>query len=226
MTSPPAYADPNNNTVKKLTKAVTLDGVLDHLEALQEIADENGDRAPAAPATRRRSTTSSSSSRPPATTPTVQEFEFDYFEENSELIRVSPNPRTFVDGTDFLRNTFDSGIPEGTATGTLVPVGIVVIAARCRPTATPAAARPPTSPGFPAAPSRSMQRGTCGFAVKALNAQAAGAAGVVIMNEGQPGRTGLINMIGDATGPDDPGGLHDLRGRREPRRHARARRSR
>ena len=45
-----------------------------------------------------------------------------------------------------------------------------------------------------------MQRGTCGFAIKALNAQAAGAAGVVIMNEGQPGRTGLINMIGDATG--------------------------
>ena len=35
-----------------------------------------------------------------------------------------------------------------------------------------------------------MQRGTCGFAVKALNAQAAGAAGVIIMNEGQPGRTG------------------------------------
>jgi Zn-dependent M28 family amino/carboxypeptidase len=45
-----------------------------------------------------------------------------------------------------------------------------------------------------------MQRGTCGFAVKALNAQAAGAAGAIIMNEGQPGRTGLINMIGDATG--------------------------
>jgi Zn-dependent M28 family amino/carboxypeptidase len=45
-----------------------------------------------------------------------------------------------------------------------------------------------------------VQRGTCGFAVKALNAQAAGAAAVIVMNEGQPGRTGLINMIGDATG--------------------------
>ena len=29
----PASADPNNNTVKKLTKAVTPDGVLEHLEA-------------------------------------------------------------------------------------------------------------------------------------------------------------------------------------------------
>ena len=45
-----------------------------------------------------------------------------------------------------------------------------------------------------------MQRGTCGFAVKALNAQAAGAVGVVVMNEGQPGRTGLLTMIGDAPG--------------------------
>src|ERR1700754_2553210 len=42
----PANADPNNNTVKKLTKAVTVDGVLDHLEALQEVADDNnGNRA-------------------------------------------------------------------------------------------------------------------------------------------------------------------------------------
>ena len=38
----PASADPNNNTVKKLTKAVTAEGVLGHLDALQEIADRNG----------------------------------------------------------------------------------------------------------------------------------------------------------------------------------------
>ena len=38
----PACASPNNNTVRKLTKAVTPEGVLDHLEALQEIADDNG----------------------------------------------------------------------------------------------------------------------------------------------------------------------------------------
>ena len=54
--------------------------------------------------------------------------------------------------------------------------------------------------GFPTGGIALMQRGSCGFAVKALNAQEAGAAGVVIMNEGQPGRTDLLNMIGDATG--------------------------
>ena len=36
----PAYAAPNNNSVKKLTKAVTLEGVIDHLEAFQEIAEQ------------------------------------------------------------------------------------------------------------------------------------------------------------------------------------------
>ena len=57
---------------------------------------------------------------------TRQEFDFPYTEENSELVRISPLPRTFVNGVDFLRNRFDTGTPEGTATGTLVPVDLVI----------------------------------------------------------------------------------------------------
>ena len=41
-TALPVAAAPNNNSVMKLTNAVTVDGVLDHLEALQVIADDNG----------------------------------------------------------------------------------------------------------------------------------------------------------------------------------------
>jgi Zn-dependent M28 family amino/carboxypeptidase len=37
-----------------------------------------------------------------------------------------------------------------------------------------------------------VQRGTCMFAEKTLNAQEAGASGVVIFNEGQPGRDGVL----------------------------------
>ena len=126
MTSPPAYADPNNNTVRKLTKAVTVDGVMGHLEALQDIADENGDRAAGRPGYKASVDYVVEQLEAAGYDPTVQAFAFPYFEENSELIRVSPNPRTFVKGTDFLRNTFDSGSPEGTATGSLVPVGLVI----------------------------------------------------------------------------------------------------
>jgi Zn-dependent M28 family amino/carboxypeptidase len=197
----PAYAAPNNNSVKKITKAVTLDGVLDHLEALQEIADDNGgNRAAGLPGYEASVDYVVEQLEGAGYEPEVQSFQFDFFDENSELIRVSPNPRTFVNEVDFLRNTFDSGTPEGTATGGLVPVGLVIPAAGLPANSNTSGCEPADFAGFPAGGIALMQRGTCGFAVKALNAQAAGAAGVVIMNEGQPGRTGLLNMIGDATG--------------------------
>ena len=89
--------------------------------------------------------------------------------------------------------------PEGTATGTLVPVGLVINPA-LPPNSNTSGCEAADFAGFPAGGIALMQRGSCGFAVKALNAQADGAAGAIIMNEGQDGRTGLISMIGDATG--------------------------
>ena len=37
---------------------------------------------------------------------------------------MSPDPTTYVEGTDFLRNRFDSGVPEGEATGSLFPADL------------------------------------------------------------------------------------------------------
>ena len=79
---------------KKLTKAVTLEGVMDHLEALQDIADPMAATArPAAPATRPRSTTSSSSSRPPGTTPRCRRSSSPTSRRTRSSIRISPNPQ-------------------------------------------------------------------------------------------------------------------------------------
>ena len=110
----PAGADPNNNTARKLTKAVTLEGVLEHLEALQAIADANGgNRAAGLPGyagvggLRRRAL------RGAGYDPTVQEFEFDFFEEDSELERISPNPRVFRQRDRLPPQQFDSGTPGG-----------------------------------------------------------------------------------------------------------------
>ena len=196
----PAFAAPNNNSVKKLTKAVTLEGVMNHLEALQGIADQYGDRAAGRAGYGASVDYVVDQLEGAGYTPEVQSFEFPYYEENSELIRISPNPTTFVDGSDFLRNSFDSGIPEGTATGPLVPVDVVIPAAGLPAGSNTSGCEATDFAGFPVGAIALMQRGVCGFAVKALNAQAAGAAGAVIMNEGQPGRDGLISMIGDATG--------------------------
>ena len=196
----PANADPNNNTVRKLTQAVTPDGVLDHLEALQAIADANGgDRAAGRPGYRASVDYVVEQLTAAGYSPTVQEFMFNYTEENSQLIRVAPNARTFVNGVDFLRNRFDSGTPEGTATGRLVLVDLVLPPGSA-PNSNTSGCEAADFAGFPAGGIALMQRGTCGFAQKALNAQAAGASAVIIMNEGQAGRTGLTNMIGDATG--------------------------
>ena len=53
--------------------------------------------------------------------------------------------------------------------------------------------------GFTAGNIAIIQRGTCSFALKAQNAEAAGAVGVVIFNEGQPGRT--VAFLGTLGGP-------------------------
>lgn len=196
----PATAAPNNNSVKKLTKAVTLEGVMNHLEAFQEISDQYGDRAAGRPGYDASVDYVVSQLEAAGYTPEVQAFDFPYFEENSELIRVSPIPTTFVDGSDFLRNSFSPTIPEGTATGALVPVGIVLVADSDPANSNTSGCEAADFAGFPAGGIALMQRGSCAFALKALNAQAAGAAGAVIMNEGQPGRDGLISMIGDAPG--------------------------
>ena len=198
----PAYAAPpsNNNSVNKITKAVTLDGVLEHLEAFQDIADANGgNRAAGLPGYEASVDYVMEQLRAAGYDPVKQPFQFDYFEENSELIRVSPQPTEFQEGVDFLRNTFTSGTPEGTATGTLVGVDLAIPPVPDSPAGSGGTSGCTAGDfaGFPAGGIALMQRGGCGFAVKALNAQAAGAAGAIIMNDG---RAGLINMIGDATG--------------------------
>lgn len=200
---PQATAAPSPNSPAKLAQAVTLGGVLSHVEALQSIADEHGDRAAGRPGYKASVDYVVQRLTAAGYSPTVQPFQFDYFEENSELIRVSPLPRTFVNEVDFLRNTFDSGSPEGTATGALRPVDLLINPAGPANSST-SGCEASDFAGFPAGSIALVQRGTCGFNVKVLNAQAAGAAGVVVMNEGQPGRTGLLNMIGDATGLSIP----------------------
>ena len=54
--------------------------------------------------------------------------------------------------------------------------------------------------GFPQDNIALVQRGTCDFAIKALNAQTAGASAVIVFNEGQPGRQDtLIGTLGEDT---------------------------
>ena len=146
---------------------------------------------PAGRATTRASTTWSTSWRPRGTTRPSRPSSSSTPRTTRCCVRNSPNPRTFVEGTDFLRNAFDTGTPEGTATGTLV--ALTPFAADATP-----GCEPGDYAGFPVGGIALVQRGGCGFAVKALAAQAAGASGAIIWNN--VNNASLTNMVGAAPG--------------------------
>lgn len=83
-----------------------------------------------------------------------------------------------------------SGAGDVTAPGWLVDVQIPPAPA---PNTSTSGCEAADFAGFPAGAIAIVQRGTCTFAVKAANAQAAGAVAVVIFNEGQPGRTDVVS---------------------------------
>jgi len=117
----------------------------------------------------------------------IQTYKFFYFAfaGTPAMSEISPTAHDFSLGEEW--NAFDS---IGTATADVQPAGGIVLP----PTATPSSASGCTAADFNGfVPGRIalIQRGTCNFGVKAQNAQDAGAAGVIIFNEGNPDRTGL-----------------------------------
>ncbi len=195
--APPASAVPIADTVTKLTKAVKISQVMNHLKKLQHIADDNdGDRAAGLPGYGASVDYVVDQLEHAGYTPQVQEFPFTYAEENSALSRANP-ATTWVDGQDFLRNNFDTGSPEGTATGTAGP-GRPGGAVPGATEPAPAGASRRTSPASPRAASRWCSAERAGSPIKALNAQAAGASAVD--RDRTTAGAGLVGMIGDATG--------------------------
>ena len=88
----------------------------------------------------------------------------------------------------------------GPTTADLQPAGGIIIP----PTATSSSTSGCTAAdfsGFVAGRIALIQRGGCNFGVKVLNAQAAGATGVIIFNEGNPDRTDVLSgSLVDAAG--------------------------
>jgi Zn-dependent M28 family amino/carboxypeptidase len=182
----------NNNTVAKLTECVTVEGVTEHLQALQGIATANGGtRVSGSPGYTASADYVTRQLEGAGYTVTRQPFTFPYFEQTapSSFSRVSPDPRTYVEGTDYAVATYSG---SGTAQGTVQAVDVVIPptpAANGNTSGCEAADFAGFTPGNIAL----LQRGTCAFGIKVQNAVAAGAAGVVLFNEGQPGREILLS---------------------------------
>ena len=178
-----------------LRAAVTPQGILGHEQVLQGIADANGGtRAAGTPGY--DASLAYVKSQLDATgyfTTSVQQFDFPFFQElaPAEFERISPSPRTYALEDDFLTMSYSG---SGDVTGALVATNDIVIP--------PGAAANTSSSGceasdfVPASATEPqvalIRRGTCTFAQKTANAEAAGYDAVVIFNEGQAGRDGTL----------------------------------
>lgn len=182
-----------------LRTAVTVAGIREHQAALQAIADGNdGTRLAGTPGYDESADYVYERLVAAGYSPTRQQFDFAFFQETAppELDRVSPDPKTYVEGTDFLTMQYSG---SGNPTAPLVTTNDVVIP----PTPAPSSTSGCESSDFPVNTAGSIvliQRGTCTFGQKATNAQDLGAVGVIILNEGNPGRTDVFG--GTLGGPD------------------------
>jgi hypothetical protein len=120
---------------------------------------------------------------------TLQEYKFHYrsFVGTPVMQENSPTPQSFVVGTDF-----NPAQVAGSATAPLQAAGGIVVPATPTPSSASGCAASDFA-GFVPGHIALIQRGTCTFAQKVANAEAAGASAVIIFNEGNPGRTEVFN---------------------------------
>jgi Zn-dependent M28 family amino/carboxypeptidase len=195
-TAPSALAQSPADT-QALRRAVSVDGVMEHQRALQRVADRNGgNRLAGTPGYDQSAAYVARRLRLADYRVTVQPFDFPFFREQepARLSQVAPATKTYVRDTDFTAMQY-SGSGEVTAPVQAVDVQIPPGATANSSTSGCEAA---DFTGFVRGAVALIQRGTCTFAQKAQNAQAAGAAAVIIFNEGQEGRTDLLDgTLGD-----------------------------
>src|SRR5256885_1140279 len=195
-----------NDTVPKLVECVRTADLWQHMQKFQAIADAN-----LSPADRRPSRNSGEPGYKASAdyvaqvmgaagyNVTIQTYTFTYYAFTGipTWSESSPFAHTFA-----LSSEWNPGQSTGSTTdATLQPAGGIIIP----PTPTPSSSSGCTAAdfsGFVTGRIALIQRGSCFFGVKVLNAQAAGASGVVIFNEGNtPARSGVLSgSLLDANG--------------------------
>ena len=193
--NPTACANRVNDTPKKLVDCVTKDDLWAHMVKFQKIADQNPG-ADGHPSRNSGEAGYKASAdyvaevmKAAGYDVTLQEYKFHYrsFVGEPVLREESPTPHSFVLGTDF-----NPGQVAGSPSAKLQPAGGIVVPATPTPSSASGCSASDFA-GFIPGNIALIQRGTCTFAEKVANAEAAGASAAVIFNEGNPGRTGLFN---------------------------------
>lgn len=171
-----------NNTHKKLLECVTLDGVREHQAALQAIADANGGT--------RLSGTSGYDASVDYVVEVLTAAGYNVTLDGFPFVFVAPPTLQQIAS---VAATYLTGAFTGTGYGSVTANVTAVDINLTPPRASTSGCEAGDFTGFPAGNIALIQRGTCTFAAKALNAEAAGASAVIIFNQGNsPDREGLI----------------------------------
>ena len=182
-TTMPAAADDADRIIAqhqqhaKPAKEGSVRGVYDHLIALEEIGDAHGNRASGTPGYRASVRYVMKRLRKAGYEPTRQAFDFPFFEQTGPTTFTVAGEEPLVEDTDFALMTYSG---SGTATGTITPVDLQLTT----PNDSTSGCEASDFTGFPAGEIALIQRGSCSFGQKVMNAEAAGAVGAIVMNQG------------------------------------------
>src|SRR5256884_1150610 len=200
----PAECDARaNDTPSKLLPCIQKDDLWNHMTQFQAIADANPgpdgmpSRNSGEPGYKASADYVAALMTAAGYNVTIQPYKFTYFAYTATptLKEVSPTLHDYG-----VVDEWNPGQSTGTANAALQPAGGIIIP----PTPTSSSTSGCTMAdfaGFVAGNVALIQRGGCNFGVKVLNAKAAGASGVIIFNEGNPGRMGVLaGSLVDAAG--------------------------
>jgi hypothetical protein len=192
-----------NDTPSKLLPCIQTDDLWNHMKAFQAIADANPgpdgmpSRNSGEPGYKASVDYVARLMTEAGYNVTIQTYKFFYFAYTAipTFKETAPTSHTYP-----VVDEWNPGQSTGNTTADLQPARGIIIP----PTPTSSSASGCTANDFSGfVPGRValIQRGGCNFGVKVLNAQAAGASGVIIFNEGNPGRAGVLsgNLV-DADG--------------------------
>ncbi len=183
-----------NDTAATLLPCVTKADLWHHMQAFQQIADENPgpdghpSRNSGEPGYKASADYVANLMTEAGYKVTIQTYKFFYFAFTAvpQFSEVSPTPHTYTILTDW-----NAGQAAGSTTAQVQPAGGIVIPPTPASSSTSGCTAADFT-GFVAGRIALIQRGGCNYGVKVQNAQAAGATGVIIFNEGNPGRTDVI----------------------------------
>jgi Zn-dependent M28 family amino/carboxypeptidase len=174
--TPPESVAPT--TPERLQQAVSVERLRSHLEALQRIAAENGGSRESGSAGYDASVEYVTDQlRAAGYRPRLQRFRLAYSREvaPAKVARVSPEPAAYRTDADFVAFTYSG---SGEVAAPLEPIDVASGSSGCESSDFEPSARGSIV---------LIRRGGCLFVVKVRNAAAAGAAGVLVFNDGAPG---------------------------------------